>query len=452
MRYQRINVSIWQNPRFKGLSPLGQRLYLYLLSCPHGNLLGLFYLPPGYMCTDLSISPEELEKSLKELEEKTFIKYDPENEIIWVIDFLEHNSFDNPNQVKSAEKLIAELPPTSLLRDFYERIDTVSIPDKTKSIVKTALENRSQTVPKPFPNRSRTVAKPLRNRCETVAKPLRNRSQTVPDTDTDTDTDTVAEYNNIYNNIQSVSEVANATLSVSETETDCVFNNKKSSHSQSALDKNQNSNEDIEENKEPSAHIIPPENTPEEEKSQSQDKDPPSRNKIPPIELRRRIFDKWREMSRLSDGTVLFPCPRPATFSKVDRHIISALKDVQDEPAHPDWEKATDDICSAIENYARVLASPDYFFSYRWTIDQFLRQKNALTRFLSENNPLETYRSNPRSRDRPSKLSSSRNVLLSPQKTHQWGAQENISEFQRELQEKGVIGVPHSGEGGNKNG
>lgn len=48
-------------------------------------------------------------------------------------------------------------------------------------------------------------------------------------------------------------------------------------------------------------------------------------------------------------------------------------------------------IKEAINNYATVLQSEEYYWTYRWTLKEFLER--GLDKFLTENNPLENYRS-----------------------------------------------------------
>ena len=47
--YGRIETSFWQNEKVQRLSDGGRMLYLYLLTCPHGNSVGCFVLHDGYI-------------------------------------------------------------------------------------------------------------------------------------------------------------------------------------------------------------------------------------------------------------------------------------------------------------------------------------------------------------------------------------------------------------------
>jgi len=67
-------------------------------------------------------------------------------------------------------------------------------------------------------------------------------------------------------------------------------------------------------------------------------------------------------------------------FEKMARHINAALK-----------LYSLEEIKTAIENYATVLFGVQYYWTHKWTLDQFLSRKNGLDRFLLENFHAEDY-------------------------------------------------------------
>jgi len=120
MRYQKIHSQIWNDEKFTALTPAQQRLFLYILTCPHGNIIGVFVLKPGYIRDDLQYSPKDLNKDLKELVETGLIEYDFSTSVILIKKFLKHNPLTNPNQIKAANKMLKELPKTHLIHKFIE--------------------------------------------------------------------------------------------------------------------------------------------------------------------------------------------------------------------------------------------------------------------------------------------------------------------------------------------
>lgn len=122
--YSRIERKIWNSLTFKRLSEDGQRLWLYLLSCPHGNIIGLFVLKAGYVMEDLEWNRKRFDKVFSEVltvplsngQGKGLVSYDEENKMILIKNFLEHNPITNPNQIKAAIKKVTDLPVSYLFQ------------------------------------------------------------------------------------------------------------------------------------------------------------------------------------------------------------------------------------------------------------------------------------------------------------------------------------------------
>ena len=118
MRYQKIESRIWNDEKFIELTPVQQRLFLYILTCPHGNLIGLFVLKKGYILEDLKVLPKDLERDFEVVLKSGMIGYDPKTGLVWVKNFLKHNPLTNPNQHKAVPKIIDELPKSYLIQEF----------------------------------------------------------------------------------------------------------------------------------------------------------------------------------------------------------------------------------------------------------------------------------------------------------------------------------------------
>ena len=50
---------------------------------------------------------------------------------------------------------------------------------------------------------------------------------------------------------------------------------------------------------------------------------------------------------------------------------------------------SVDDICNAIKNYSVVVKEEQYYWTYRWKLEEFLLR--GLDKFLDENKPLENF-------------------------------------------------------------
>jgi len=118
MRYQKIESQIWNDEKFSALSPENQRLFFYLLTSPHNNLIGYYCLKEGYACEDLKATPDEFRKGMAMLMAMGLIMYDEKAQVVLVNNFLKHNPISAPNQKKAFVKEILALPKNNLYQAF----------------------------------------------------------------------------------------------------------------------------------------------------------------------------------------------------------------------------------------------------------------------------------------------------------------------------------------------
>lgn len=134
--YSKVARRIWNSKTFSGLNDDAKFLWFYLLTCPHSNMVGLYILKTGYVLEDLNWSPQRFTKSFNELLSiqltngcRGLIKYDEQNKLLLIKNFLEHNPLKNPNQIIAAIKKIKELPFSPLFQElklFTEQLNKQS--------------------------------------------------------------------------------------------------------------------------------------------------------------------------------------------------------------------------------------------------------------------------------------------------------------------------------------
>jgi hypothetical protein len=125
-RYNKIRWNYWI--RSLGWSDDSKLLGLYILTCKHTNIFGCYYLPFGYIYDDLGWSAERLGKPFEELLVNGFIKYDQNARVIWAVEWFDHNTIDNPNQVIAALGQLKEMPKSSLFSDVCDRLEQLGKP------------------------------------------------------------------------------------------------------------------------------------------------------------------------------------------------------------------------------------------------------------------------------------------------------------------------------------
>ncbi len=126
--YTRVESRFWQDEKMRTVSYDARYLMLYLLTSPHRNIMGFYFLPSPYACFDLGWDEKRFNNALQELLEVGTIKYDPHAHVVLIQNYLKHNALENPNQVKSAIDKLDEMPQTPLFKDFLAIIEQFDKP------------------------------------------------------------------------------------------------------------------------------------------------------------------------------------------------------------------------------------------------------------------------------------------------------------------------------------
>lgn len=142
--YTRVESKFWQDKKMRNVSYEARYLMLYLLTCQHRNILGLYFLPEPYACFDLQWDVKRFRERLGELLKIGCIEYDADAHVVFVKNYLKHNPLENPNQVKSAMEKLETVPDTNLLPAFLKLVEGLD-----KPFVKPFVERLQERLQKP---------------------------------------------------------------------------------------------------------------------------------------------------------------------------------------------------------------------------------------------------------------------------------------------------------------
>jgi len=131
--YWRVSPAFWTDEKVTGAcgKPWGddtRLLALYLLTCKHRSLEGLFLLPRGYISEDLGWSLQRLAKPFAELLRDGFIEYDEKTKVCLLVNALDYQQPENPNQCKAAIKLLDVLPDSALFARLFQQAERFAKP------------------------------------------------------------------------------------------------------------------------------------------------------------------------------------------------------------------------------------------------------------------------------------------------------------------------------------
>lgn len=169
--YGTIYSAFWNNETMSCLPDDAKLLALFLLTSDHGNLIGCFRLPLGYIAEDLRWTKERVTNALANLQEEKFLIYDHKLSWLIICNYLKWNPIANPNQGRSVENIFLQVPNSSI---FYQTL-IASVLAQTKHLSDEFI-NRLETLSKPFLNQEQEQdkeqeQKQIQNRIDMSGKP-----------------------------------------------------------------------------------------------------------------------------------------------------------------------------------------------------------------------------------------------------------------------------------------
>lgn len=129
--YAKISPRFWINELGRKIRKLGgdaQLISLYLLTNPHANMIGVYYLPINLIAHETGLSYEIAAKALLNLCEIEFCSYDEVSEYIWVhdmaLDQIAAQLKPQDNRVKAIREAFDALPKLPFIQAFYDKYES----------------------------------------------------------------------------------------------------------------------------------------------------------------------------------------------------------------------------------------------------------------------------------------------------------------------------------------
>lgn len=123
-RYYPVSPLFWTDEKVTHWNDQETLLALYLLTCEHRNLEGLFRLPYAYVQADLDWGSAETRDRMGRLIEDGFIEYDKDAKVVFLRNALKFHEPKSAKQVQGAVNALQVVPPTTLWESFVESART----------------------------------------------------------------------------------------------------------------------------------------------------------------------------------------------------------------------------------------------------------------------------------------------------------------------------------------
>jgi hypothetical protein len=120
--YGKVYSTFWSSETTADLCDDSKLLAIYLMTCPHSTIAGVFRLPDGYVSEDLGWDLKRVQKGFVELLAKGFANRCESTKWVWVCKHLEWNKPENPNQRKSAAKIALSVPDGCVWKPDFMRV------------------------------------------------------------------------------------------------------------------------------------------------------------------------------------------------------------------------------------------------------------------------------------------------------------------------------------------
>ena len=199
--YTKIESKFWRDEKIRNISEDARFLMFYVLTSPHRNILGFYFLPILYACFDLEWDEKRFKKALDELLKEGLVKYDFETSIMFICNYLKYNPLENSNQVKSAISKLSEIPTTPLFQDLLTVLKQSDKPfmEPLREQLRERFAKLSETV-------TETVCQTSNSNSNSNSKKKeinKERKEIAPDgaVDSDESTDSIKEIFDYYNEV-----------------------------------------------------------------------------------------------------------------------------------------------------------------------------------------------------------------------------------------------------------
>lgn len=123
--YGRVHATFWSSPTIAPLTDTGRLLALYLMTCSHNTIAGVFRLPDGYISEDMGWNTQRVAEGFGELSPNGFANRCEATKWVWIVKHLEWNPPENPNQWKAAAKVWNTIPQGCSWRAAFFNVETV---------------------------------------------------------------------------------------------------------------------------------------------------------------------------------------------------------------------------------------------------------------------------------------------------------------------------------------
>lgn len=122
--YRTVNTSFWTDPKIRSLGHEGKLLMLYLVTCPHTNVAGIYYVPEIVVMHETGLKKTALDTLWDRVSRLGLARRDHENEVVWVVNMMKYQGRGGKVYAAAANALL-NLHNSPLVKEFLQRYPNV---------------------------------------------------------------------------------------------------------------------------------------------------------------------------------------------------------------------------------------------------------------------------------------------------------------------------------------
>ena len=153
--YGKVSPQFWIGSTGKDLRAAGleaQIVAMYLMTSPHANMLGLYYIPKLYIAHETGLGEKGASKGLQRAIEAGFCAYDEASEMVWVFEMARYQI---ANRLKPDDKRCVgiqneynALPANPHLEPFFDKYESsFNLTERRQKTPKTTSPFQAPSVP-----------------------------------------------------------------------------------------------------------------------------------------------------------------------------------------------------------------------------------------------------------------------------------------------------------------
>lgn len=126
--YGKVSPQFWIGETGKKLRKAGadaQVVSLYLMTCPHANMIGMYYLPVMYLAHETGLGMEGASKGLQSSVEAGICSYDESSEMVWVHEMarfqIGEQLAEGDKRCKGVQNEYDSTPENPFLAGFFDK-------------------------------------------------------------------------------------------------------------------------------------------------------------------------------------------------------------------------------------------------------------------------------------------------------------------------------------------